>query len=169
MSIDECKCFAALNFLMWLNSHFTVLCRKKLDCCHVGTFCQHVSFFSLMAIHLIVFLCVFFYSSCWVPSSPPDNNNFLSSPRRNARVQTQWSQPAMLTRGIVMTTGTNDTPLNEPPGADNMPNRWRDLCREPIPPAIWCHVIVSADQRLIATLKLCAALIGTFFFVFCFF
>lgn len=119
--------------------------------------------------YIWLFFCVFFfYSSCWVPSSPPDNNNFLSSPLRNARVQTQWSQPAMLTRGIVMTTGTNDTPLNEPPGADNMPNRWRDLCREPIPPAIWCHVIVSADQRLIATLKLCAALIGTFFFVFCF-
>lgn len=31
------------------------------------------------------------------------------------------TQPAVLARGIVMTTSTNDTPLSEPPGADNMP------------------------------------------------
>lgn len=32
-------------------------------------------------------------------------------------------ESAVLTRGAVMTAGANDTPLNEAPGAENMPNQ----------------------------------------------
>lgn len=52
-----------------------------------------------------------------------------------------------------MTAGANDTSLSKPRGADNMPNHWKNLRHELILSAIWCHVIVSADQRLIANLK----------------
>lgn len=52
-----------------------------------------------------------------------------------------------------MTAGANDMPLIEPQGADNMPNRRKNLCHELILPLIWCHVIVSADQRRIGNLK----------------
>lgn len=38
------------------------------------------------------------------------------------------SESAVLTWGTVMTASTNDTPLIEAPGAENMPNQWKPAC-----------------------------------------
>lgn len=38
------------------------------------------------------------------------------------------SESVVLTWGTVMTASTNDTPLIEAPGAENMPNQWKPAC-----------------------------------------
>lgn len=86
------------------------------------------------------------------PAKWHDTDSFLSSPsheaRRNTIICNSLPGPA-----TVMTGGTNDTPLIEPPGADNMPNRRKGLCHKPIVSEICCRVIASADQRPIENLK----------------
>lgn len=81
------------------------------------------------------------------PAKWHDTDSFLSSPsheaRRNTIICNSLPGPA-----TVMTGGTNDTPLIEPPGADNMPNRRKGLCHKPIVSEICCRVIASADRSI---------------------
>lgn len=173
MSIPKSKCSAKQNLFIWLKSlfYFCIMERQIwLQSC--GNLLSPIypikrPVFSLMAMYFTRF---------WKrPTRPEDvqftqsaklqvvfvfySDYFLTSPGNNVHVETQWSQSAVLTRGIAMTASANDTSLNKPPGADNMPNRGEDLCHKPILPAIWCHVIVSLDQRLI----------GNFKFLYCFY
>lgn len=55
------------------------------------------------------------------------------------------TQPDVLARGIVMTTSTNDTPLREPPGADNMPTN-RKICA--VSPVYLLHGVMLSYQMI---------------------